>query len=808
MDWVEIRLGWAHLRRRPVAALAQAAGLAFAVAIGLLAFAFWRVLHSDVAIPGANCTQGVGLLSMQMADGSSLERFSSAQVRALRQSLSLPLIPVLSTVAEVQAKGRTALSVGVEAIDPALFPQMCVAVGQGRAFVGEEPAAVVAGDIAAAGSTLRIGVQAFPVVASGTPFRGLTPDSYPTRVFIPLRYAASSGVDPDTVGMPVLRVLVGKARPGEAIGSELEAALAEHRDLFPGVTRLRKLPGLALGGSEVDSLDRDAQLFAIAGGMLVVLAWLNILAYQIGRQGDAGWRMKILRDLGAKPRALRAYAAVEPVLLAATAIAMGAAISALVLPTLAGQLDLGRLAAKLYPHALDVVGMVLLLALPIAAMAELRYRMAMHVLPRVVRRWVLGGFNYVIALQGLACVIALGLAAQMAWGYWRAKPSHLGYDMRDVVTYQVSPASGTATIPRDFRARIQPILATLGQSVHGAAALSQNFLPINGFGWSTMSVIQPRGAHVIYANNVTPGFFAVLRMPLAAGQVFGYGDLPAKDPDPNAWSGEGRVAIANTLATKELRLEPAVGAVVMGRSDASISSARYAAGADKIDDGRIGTVPIRIVGVVNEGASGSLRADRALYSALYLPFLTPSNMRNEFVLWIRHAPGMPQAQVDAAARRAVGELELGAVPDRGKPLQRVFDEATARERSIAWLFGALAAGALALAWSGLLAVGALRANMQRLQHAVHFSLGATRRQRAAQHAMTMGVPMGAGLLLGGCVLWMVLSMLADTLHLTAMDAIWTCVATVVATAVMAAVTLLLDARSLIRADYAQWLKTE
>lgn len=789
MALTELRLGWALLRRKPVAPLVQVVGLAFAVAILLLALSFWRVLHADVALPGAHCTQGVGWLSAQGRDGVSRERFTAAQVRALRQATKLALIPVLDTSAEVHV-GTTRRQLDVMATDPELFAAVCVDRDHGQALDANDATAVVAGDVGPVGGSVRIGAQSFRITASGTPFRGLAAGA-DERVFIPLRYAASTGVDPQTVSMPVLKVLVGRAPPDVDTTSTLTTALAENRSAFPDVAALRALPGTELAGVEVDAMRRDGLLFGGVGVALLALAALNILAYQIGRQGELGWRVKILRDLGATPWRLRVFTAVEPFAIILLAWALGWLVMAGILPVLTGLLDLGRLSQHLRPTTAVLASVALPLLALACGLVELRLRMATHALPQVVRRAILAGFDYVVAVQGVGCVIALGLAAQTALGYWNARPTTRGYDIDQVRAYMVvaKPNNG---IPRDFIARIRPTLRALGADVHGVAALSATYQPVLGYGWAGAVVKHAGVTDDAGINYVTPEFFDVLRMPILSGQVFGYGDIPAKDPDPNVRSGQAAVVIANTLAVRDLRLQPTIGAVMTVASDASNEV----------------PVPVRTVGVVDEKTSGTEAADDKLGATLYAPFLPISNSRPIYQLLVRHDASLPPAQVDRAALRTIQTLTPGAAVRWRKPLQAIFDEATARERSVAWLFALLGCGALALALSGLFALGVLRADLLRLQHAIHFALGAPAAQRARRHILDLLVPLVIGLGVGACALWMGLSLLADTLHLDAEQGGAICAVTALALLAAGGAIATFSAGGLRRADFGQWLKSE
>lgn len=788
---MESRLGLRLLLRKPGAPALQAMGLSFGIVVAVLAISFVRLLNSDVALPGAQCAGNIGWLSANTSGGDWLDRFSPAQLRALRRSTDIPLIPVLGVGVDVYIQ-NTRVADHVVATDPALFSELCIDPGQGGVFNADAREAVVSARVGKVGQQMRVNASAFTIVAAGTRFKGLSPEENPSEIFISFTSLAQVGINPETIGMPTLRILVGKPRTGANADQALATALAENQSNFPGIVALRKLPGLGLAGDESDKLRRYGQLLEIVAAALLILALLDMAAYQIGRQPELSARMKILHELGASSLQLRRLAYVEPLMIALLSLVIGFAVASPADWLVVEMLDMPRLATKLQPAPIAYVIVSAVVGLIALGLAELRFTIGIRLLPRALRRITIRGFDYVIAIQTLGCVVSLGLAIAAVGAYVQARPSVVGYDLDHVRAYFVFPKPGE--IPGDFAARVAPVLADLGSDLNGAAALSQSFLPVTTEYWASMVIHHDVNAVQGLSNYVTPGYFDVLHLKLLEGRPFSYDDTPRKDPSPKIRSGEAHVAIANWRAIQALRLQHTTGETVQVLSDASNTA----------------LATVRLVGLVDERTSGNDAPGKGsgLLPILYLPFLTPSDQRPYFQLLIRYDPKFREKEVDRAAERAIQRLVPGVATPRHALLRQLFDDATATERSVAYLFGTLALGALALTLSGIVGLGLLRANMERLTHAIHFAIGASRTKLTLQHMTRLAVPLGGGILLGSLLEYAALELLVDSQRFTSAEIILTVMATSLLMLVISCLAIWSSARPLRRADYSAWLKSE
>lgn len=296
-----------------------------------------------------------------------------------------------------------------------------------------------------------------------------------------------------------------------------------------------------------------------------------------------------------------------------------------------------------------------------------------------------------------------------------------GFDAEHVVLLTVDPARVGLT--REQRVQyFRDVLARMRALPGIRAASLSSITPMSGGGIDQPITIEGRPREpgvMVLANRMSEGFFATMAIPMMLGRDFA----------PEDGSRAGAVAIVNdALAKRYFRNEHPLGRRFM----------------------LSGPQPLEIIGVVANSKYYSVR-DRDT-PTVYLYAVDSSESRGT-TLSVRTA-GDPLA-VASSIREQVRSVAAAVPVSAPRTLSSQVDRSLRTERLIAWLLGAFAVVALALASLGLYGVLGYSVARRTSEIGLRLALGATRgavlravlRQSLAVVAIGLAVGMPASLLL-------------------------------------------------------------
>lgn len=316
--------------------------------------------------------------------------------------------------------------------------------------------------------------------------------------------------------------------------------------------------------------------------------------------------------------------------------------------------------------------------------------------------------NIVIAGQiALTLVLLAGAGAAMR-GFLHLLHTPLGYDPHNVMSVGIPVHDGAYPTwearSAYFEQLLNKVAAVPGVSM---AAISTNATPPSN-GWNTSIEIlckPPKDDQKVRINFVSPGYFPILRVPLAKGRVWG-------DAENHH---AARVVVINETMARRYFPEGALG------------------GSLKIPDMKNeppfqltspGDDPwLRIIGVVADKRDDGLR--KPILPEAFLPYTLAERMGTQILV---RSAGSPVALLHAIGKQ-VNSVDLeqqiqGNVQDLEHWIQA--EPEWQQEHLVAWLFGSFAFLGLGLAATGLYSVVSFSVEQRTNEFGIRMALGARR----------------------------------------------------------------------------------
>jgi predicted permease len=339
--------------------------------------------------------------------------------------------------------------------------------------------------------------------------------------------------------------------------------------------------------------------------------------------------------------------------------------------------------------------------------------------------------NALIAGQiALTLVLLAGAGAAME-GFLRLLRTPLGYDPHNVMSVGIPVHDGTyktwAERSAYFEALRNKVAAVPGVKM---AAISTNATPPEN-GWLTGIEIlgKPRqDDQRVRVNFVSPEYFPLLRIPVAQGKI--WDDTQNRNAAPVVVINETTArlyfpngdALGHSLKVLEMRDEPPLNVAAKGANGW-----------------------LQIIGIIADKRNDGLR--KPILPEAFVPYTMTMHMYTQIlvrsdvpVLSLLHAVGVQVNSVDADQQTGSGVQDL----DHWITSQPEWEQ----EHLVAWLFGAFAVLALALASVGLYSVVSYSVAQRTNEFGIRMALGAQRTHVWNMVFRSMAVSVGSGIAAG------------------------------------------------------------
>jgi len=338
--------------------------------------------------------------------------------------------------------------------------------------------------------------------------------------------------------------------------------------------------------------------------------------------------------------------------------------------------------------------------------------------------------NALIATQAALTLLMLAGAGGAMQGFVRLMRTPLGYDPINVMSVGIPVHDGAYPTWKAREAYFEQLHSRAG-TVPGVTmtAISSNATPPSN-GWQTGIEIQGRAQREeakVRVNFVSPGYFPVLRIPVAEGRIW----------DESENHNAAHLAVINqTMAKQYFPDGSALGRYLKVPIKDDPPYVISASGADSW---------LQIVGVVADKRDDGLR--NPILPEIFVPYTLSMRMWTQILvrsdmspLRLLHAIGMqvnsvnPEQQINGQ----VQDLEHWIT---GQPEYE-------QERLVAWLFGAFALLALALAAVGLYSVVSYSVAQRTNEFGIRIALGARKGHVVKIAFSSAAVSVGAGIAVG------------------------------------------------------------
>jgi predicted permease len=528
---------------------------------------------------------------------------------------------------------------------------------------------------------------------------------------------------------------IGRLAPGATFAqaaAELEAvSLALERE-YPD-TNVGMRAGLTPLKTFLVGDDRRTTLLLLLGavGLLQLIACTNVANLTLARGAARRQEMAVRAALGAGRGRLVRYLLTESLVLAALGTTLGVVLGAAGLQAIAGvsppALD-GLVFRADWRLVIFAVGLGLASAALagtwpawLASRGVLRHAAeSTRTISASPRR--LSTSNVLVAFEVALAIILLVSAGLMVRSLDQLRRVTLGVETKDVLTFQIHPASGTygsAGARVDFADRFAARIAQLpGVTAVGIG----RGLPLTGYGWTSDFTIDrwppDRFGIDVRHREATAGYFTALGIPVLAGRLFEDSDLAADRHVP--------VVVNRAFAERYFPGESPVGRQIVF---------------DRAPTERSYWYPI--VGVVgNERRSLTQEPQPEIIA--HLRGDTPSTLT-----YVVRTSGGPAEAIAGPLRSALADLDRETPLLAVRTMTQVAIDARAVERFVLMLLAVFAAAATVLAAIGVYGVASQAARARTREVGIRLALGASGpaivRALVTRGAVVVGIGVAAGL---------------------------------------------------------------
>ena len=339
--------------------------------------------------------------------------------------------------------------------------------------------------------------------------------------------------------------------------------------------------------------------------------------------------------------------------------------------------------------------------------------------------------KFLIAGQIALTLVMLAGAGAAMQGFLRLIHTPLGYDPHNVMSVGIPVHDGSYPTWEARSAYFEQIRNRVA-TVPGVtfAAISTNATPPSN-GWNTGIEIlgkPPQDSQKVRVNFVSPGYFPILHIPLAQGRLW----------DERENHNAARVVVINETMAR----------LYFPKGDALGHSLKFPEMKNEPPFvlGPPGKEPwVQIIGIVADKRNDGLR--KPILPELFIPYTLSMRMWTQILV---RSEGSPLALLHAIGLQ-VNSLDhdqqiSGQVQDLEHWIQG--QQEWEQEHLVAWLFGAFAVLALALAATGLYSVVSFSVEQRTNEFGIRMALGAQRADVLRIVFASMGVSVGTGLLAG------------------------------------------------------------